>query len=71
MTLSIDGCTDTIYKNIYIKPEFTFYIPNTFTPANDGLNDFFAPQGIGLASVESFEMYIYNPEEKEFIKPQT
>jgi hypothetical protein len=32
------GCTDTVVKTIYIKPEFYFYAPNTFTPDADEFN---------------------------------
>ena len=51
------GCTDTVSHTIIIEPEFSLYIPNAFTPDNDGINDFFAPQG---AHFDSFEMEIYN-----------
>ena len=52
-----EGCTDTTSHVILIEPEFTLYIPNAFTPDNDGLNDFFALQG---AHFNSFEMEIFN-----------
>ena len=52
-----EGCTDSVLHTIIIEPEFTLYIPNSFTPDNDGLNDFFAPQG---TEFDSFEMEIYN-----------
>ena len=51
------GCTDTISHTIQVEPEFSFYIPNAFTPDNDGINDFFGPKG---AEFYSFEMVIYN-----------
>ena len=52
-----EGCADTASQVIDIKPDFIIYIPNAFTPDNDGINDFFAPQGIEF---NSFEMEIYN-----------
>ena len=51
------GCTDSISHTIIIEPEFTLYIPNAFTPDNDGVNDFFAPKG---AEFSDFEMEIFN-----------
>ena len=52
-----EGCTDSVSHTIIIESDFNIYIPNAFTPDNDGLNDFFAPQG---TEFNSFEMEIYN-----------
>lgn len=57
ITTSAGGCIDTIFKTVEVKPEFTFYIPNTFTPNGDHINDVFT--GKGLEIVE-FEMHIYD-----------
>lgn len=42
------GCKDTISKVVEVVPEFTFYIPNTFSPNGDGFNAYFYAKGIGI-----------------------
>lgn len=59
------GCTDTIFFTLSISDINTIYIPNSFTPDGDGLNEFFSAQGINLAktSVEIFNTWgelLYN-----------
>lgn len=51
----IKGCTDEIVKTI--KPDLYFYVPNTFTPNFDDINDVFLVKGIG---VQKFEIFIFN-----------
>ena len=38
-------CADTISYTVKVEPQFTFYIPDAFTPNEDGVNDFFYGQG--------------------------
>jgi gliding motility-associated-like protein len=52
-----DGCVSTITDSVIIKPIFSFYIPNSFTPNNDDVNDSFGGYGIGIAD---YEMTILN-----------
>ena len=52
-----DICSDTVQHTLTIDPVYTLYLPNSFTPNNDGLNDVFYPKG---ESIAEFEMYIYN-----------
>ncbi|MBA3663825.1 MAG: PKD domain-containing protein [Bacteroidetes bacterium] len=42
------NCTDSLKDVVKILPEFRFWIPNTFTPGDDLLNDEFLPVAIGV-----------------------
>jgi len=50
-------CKDTVTKCFEIGCEWTFYVPNTFTPNNDGTNDVFGPKGICL---KKYNMLIFD-----------
>ncbi len=39
------GCLDTAYDDVYVKEIFTLYVPNAFTPDDNGLNEYFMPVG--------------------------
>ncbi|MBL4585703.1 MAG: gliding motility-associated C-terminal domain-containing protein, partial [Flavobacteriales bacterium] len=39
------ACGDTISYTVKVEPNFSFYIPNAFTPDNDGVNDQFFGTG--------------------------
>lgn len=53
------GCTDTISKVVNVKPIFRIFLPNSFSPNGDNMNDVFEAQYFGIG-LESFELTIYN-----------
>ncbi|MDC3337696.1 gliding motility-associated C-terminal domain-containing protein, partial [Flavobacteriales bacterium] len=53
------GCTDVVSYVVTVNPDQTMFVPNSFTPDGDGINDFFIPRGIGFDN-EYFEMYIFD-----------
>lgn len=46
------GCMDTIVKTIIVGEDFGIYVPNAFTPNQDGLNDTFQPKAFGIKKYE-------------------
>ena len=53
------GCYDSIVKWIRIDPVSNIFIPNTFTPDQDGVNDGFFFVGEGIVE-DDFEFYIFD-----------
>lgn len=53
------GCTNIINRSIIIYETSVVYVPNSFTPNNDGKNDVFIPTFYNV-SAENYKMIIYN-----------
>ncbi len=56
---TIHGCMDTTCEPVTMKGKSYVYIPNSFTPNNNNLNDLFKPVCFGIAE-EGFEFNIYD-----------
>ncbi len=54
-----NGCTDTISNTLYVDPVFSFFMPNAFSPNDNGLNDAFGPVGSYFDDTD-YEFVVYN-----------
>lgn len=54
-----NGCPDTAQAVVDISPQITYFLPNAFTPNDDGKNDGYRGEGY-LDFIEQFDMRIYN-----------
>jgi gliding motility-associated-like protein len=57
ITITDMGCIDTVGKIIDVIDELQLYVPSSFTPNDDGINDVFAAKGTGV-KVENYSMEI-------------
>ena len=53
------GCTAEKIKYVYVTQDYTIYVPNTFTPDANGMNEIFKPVMEGFDEDE-FTLYIFN-----------
>ncbi len=53
------GCEDSICKDMIIQDNYSFYVPNVFSPNQDGDNDIFIPKYTNMDE-SSFEMHIFD-----------
>jgi gliding motility-associated-like protein len=54
------GCSDSASYLIIFNPEYAFYVPNTFSPDGDHLNQIFKPIFSTEIDPSNFQMLIFN-----------
>lgn len=61
ITLVVENeyCTDSLTVEIVVEDELIYYVPNTFTPNNDGVNDLFGPILSGI-DADEFDFQVFN-----------
>jgi gliding motility-associated-like protein len=58
LTVQTDqGCENTFDDEMSIQPVFTIYVPNAFTPNEDGTNEVFRAYGEGI---RTYELLVFN-----------
>jgi len=57
VSTSKEGCMDTVTQQYYYMPGF--WLPNAFSPGNDGINDIFRPV-TQRTTLEPYKFLIYN-----------
>ena len=53
------GCSDSTYQEVSIQNPFYFYVPNSFTPDGDGINEVWLPVGTGVME-NDYECTVYD-----------
>ena len=53
------GCYDSISKLLDFAPQVSYFLPNAFTPNDDGINDLFKGKGI-FTGMADFKLQIWN-----------
>ena len=52
-----EGCVDTVTHCVEVLAEFSFYVPDAFSPNGDGINETFSGKGIGI---KKYKMIVFD-----------
>jgi len=59
VAFSDNGCSDSAFAVVDVTPFNSYFLPNAFTPDDDGVNDFFTGRGV-TKGIRDFTMRIWN-----------
>lgn len=59
ISTNVNGCTDTLLKSVIINDDLLWFIPNSFSPNEDGINDVWKPIA-GTIDVDNYKLSIYD-----------
>ncbi len=54
------GCSDTVSRTLVIQDIFNLYVPNSFTPDQDGINEYFKPMLTGFSLIEKYSFTVFD-----------
>lgn len=57
--ISEEGCADTLCRNLFFEETAQVFVPNAFTPDQDGINDVFLPVLTGFDG-QTYEMRVFD-----------
>jgi len=57
---SDQGCEDESFGVVQVEDLFNIYVPNAFTPDDDGINEVFKPEISGTAFIERYHFQVFD-----------
>jgi gliding motility-associated-like protein len=59
ITRSTNGCIDTLTRELVINDDLLWFIPNAFSPNQDGINELWKPEG-SFIDLSDYRLEIYD-----------